>query len=101
MKTSFLSSFLLSAVIAAGPVGAKDTPPVSDGDLELAHRLENAFEKVAAQTSESVVVISTKTKFSAKADTGDEEGDGSEQFKGTPFEYFFRRHHGPMQQQPP
>ena len=90
MKTTFL----LVALLAASPTWAKDTAPLTDGDLELAHRLESAFEKVAAQASEPVVVISTKTKFEAKLNEDEDGGGGGmEQFKGTPFEYFFR-HHG-------
>jgi serine protease Do len=100
MKTSLLSSLIFAAAIVTGPVWAKESPPVTNGDLELAHRLENAFVKVAAQTSESVVVISTKTKASVRLNTDDEDGDGGmDQFKGTPFEYFFRQHR--FQMQPP
>ena len=91
MKTTLL----LIALLATGPAWAKDIAPSSDGDLELAHRLENAFVKVAAQASESVVVITSTRKPDVSADA-DEEGDPMERFKGTPFEYFFKHHRSPM-----
>lgn len=59
---------------------AQKTP---NGDLELARRLENAFVTVAAQASESVVVIRTTSKVAP-----DDEDDSDD-----PFERFFRRYH--------
>ena len=92
-----LYSLLLSAIVAVTPLWAKETAPPSNGELELAHKLENAFVKVAAQASESVVVISAKHKLAAHLESEGDE-DGMEQFKGTPFEYFFRQHKLPMPQ---
>src|ERR1043166_1451612 len=67
------------------------TAPASNGDLELARRLEGAFEKVADQTSPSVVVITTKHKIAEVSDSQDGEGeDNGQQFEGTPFEFFFK-----------
>src|SRR5882757_407969 len=94
MKTTFL----LVALLAASLTWAKDTAPSSNGDLELARRLENAFVKVAAHASESVVVITATHKFEARADS-DEEGGIPEQFRGTPLERFFRFHRMPQQEQ--
>src|SRR5712672_2438911 len=93
-----LYSILLSAIVVVIPTWAKDTAPSSNGDLELARRLENAFVSVASHASESVVVITATHKFDARAD-GDEEGGIPEQFKGTPFERFFRFHRMPQQEQ--
>jgi serine protease Do len=92
MKRGFLSSLFVAGLMVAGPCWAKETPAIANGDLELAHRLEAAFEKVAAQASESVVVISTKTKMQARLSGDEEDNGGMDQFKGTPFEYFFRQH---------
>jgi Do/DeqQ family serine protease len=66
-------------------------PAANNGDIDLARHLESAFEKVADQTSPSVVVITTKRKVGLAADSldGDDENNGR-QFEGTPFEYFFR-----------
>ena len=62
-----------------------------NGDIDLARHLESAFEKVADQTSPSVVVITTKRKVSAAAESQDgEDEDNGREFEGTPFEYFFR-----------
>jgi Do/DeqQ family serine protease len=67
------------------------TAPASNDDLELARRLEGAFEKVADQTSPSVVVITTKHKIAAISDSQDGDGeDNGQQFEGTPFEFFFK-----------
>jgi serine protease Do len=83
------SVFLASAsslCLAAAPA-----PAAADGDLELARRLEGAFEKVADQTSPSVVVITTKHKVAGAPETQDgEQEDNTEQFQGTPFEFFFK-----------
>jgi serine protease Do len=88
MKLKFL---ILAFIIPALSVFAKETAPLTNGDLDLAHRLENAFVKVASQASESVVVISAKHKVTARLD-GDSDEEMPEQFKGTPFEYFFKQH---------
>jgi serine protease Do len=67
------------------------TVPASNGDLELARRLEGAFENVADKTSPSVVVITTKRKIAAVSDSQDGDGeDNGQQFEGTPFEFFFK-----------
>jgi Do/DeqQ family serine protease len=97
----------LSLIVAASGslCLAKDTTSSSStSDIDLARHLENAFEKVAEQTSPSVVVITTKRKVGEAMDLQDGEdednGDG-QQFKGTPFEYFFRRMpHTPQLHQP-
>jgi len=79
------------------PAQAAEAAPRTDGDLDIARRLENAFEKVADQASESVVVITSVQK--AKPDASDDEDNSDNgndndgrQFRGTPWEYFFRRH---------
>ena len=87
-----MKSLIFVLLISAVPLWAKDTAPLANGDLELAHRLENAFVKVASQASESVVVINTTQKHDVRGE-GDEENNPFEQFKGTPFERFFR-HYG-------
>src|SRR5213593_295663 len=88
MKSKLLA---LAVLIPIATVLARETAPPINGDLDLAHRLETAFEKVAAQASESVVVISAKHKIIARSES-DGDDDDMEQFKGTPFEYFFRQH---------
>ncbi len=95
MKTTFL----LVALLAASPTWAKDTALLSNGDLDLARRLENAFVSVASHASESVVVITATRKQNARVG-GDDEVNPFEQFKGTPFEYFFKHHRVPMPEQP-
>jgi serine protease Do len=75
---------------------AEATPAASNGDLDIARHLEGAFEKVADQTSPSVVVITTKHKIAGIPDSKDgEQEDNGQQFDGTPFEFFFR--HMPQQ----
>jgi len=65
----------------------------SNSDIDLARHLENAFEKVADQTSPSVVVITSHRKASEAPESPDgEDGENGQQFKGTPFEFFFRGH---------
>jgi serine protease Do len=88
-----------TALIAAAPVWAKETAPLSNGDLDLARRLESAFVKVAAQASEPVVVITATHKVDPRTE-GDEEANPFEQFKGTPFERFFRFHRFQVPQEP-
>jgi Do/DeqQ family serine protease len=73
---------LFGLLLLAAPVGLAQKP--LNGDLDLARRLENAFVTVAAQASESVVVIRTKATVAPERD--DESDD--------PFERFFRRYHG-------
>jgi serine protease Do len=92
-----LKSLLIVALIATTPVWAKENAPLANSDLDLAHHLENAFVKVAAQASESVVVISAKHKATDRLESDGDE-DGMEQFRGTPFEYFFRQHRLPIPQ---
>jgi len=94
----------LSLVMATGSfclaeATAATVAPGSNGDIELARRLEGAFERVADQTSPSVVVITTKHKSGGATgpQDGDDENNG-QQFNGTPFEFFFR--HMPQQHQP-
>ena len=79
--------------------GATPASSSSNGDIDLARRLESAFERVADQTSPSVVVITTKHKESSTSDApGGDDGENGQQFKGTPFEFFFR--HMPQQDMP-
>jgi serine protease Do len=68
------------------------TPSTSNkGDLDLARHLENAFESVADQTSPSVVVITCQRKVGgAEEQSEGEDGENSQQFQGTPFEFFFK-----------
>ena len=85
-------------LVVASPIFGKETAPAAgNGDLEIAHRLEAAFEKVADQASESVVVIITSRKAGSKRD---DDGDQAapNPFEGTPFERFFRR--GPQTPEP-
>ncbi len=75
--------------------------PASNGDIDLARHLESAFERVADQTSPSVVVITTKHKAPAESESqgGDDQENGQgQQFQGSPFEFFFR--HMPQQHEP-
>jgi Do/DeqQ family serine protease len=77
---------------------AKESAPVADGDLELAHRLQNAFMKVADQASESVVVITSKRRLTGKEAAEEDSSDEQlRQFEGTPFEFFFRNRQLPPQ----
>jgi len=63
-----------------------------NSDLDLARRLESAFERVADQASPAVVVIKTVRKISVSAESQDDNGDdNNQQFEGTPFEFFFRQ----------
>ena len=66
--------------------------PASNGDIDLARRLEGAFERVAEQASPSVVVITTKHKAPTVSESqGGEDQENGQQFEGSPFEIFFRR----------
>jgi Do/DeqQ family serine protease len=92
-------------VVAAAAVSSSSfaaaTPASSsfNSDLDLARHLEGAFERVADQTSPSVVVITTKHKEISTSDSsGGDDGENGQQFKGTPFEFFF--HHMPQQEIP-
>ncbi len=96
-------SFLL---IACSGSWGKDALPSADGNLEIARKLESAFEKVADQASESVVVITVTQRIVGQADADEDNsdnGDGNDnnnnnndrgggQNGGSPFEYFFHRH---------
>jgi Do/DeqQ family serine protease len=86
----------LAVVLAAASPSlfAAATPAAtSNGDLDLARHLQNAFENVADQTSPSVVVITSHRKGSDAVESPDgEDGDNGQQFKGTPFEFFFKGH---------
>jgi serine protease Do len=90
-------SLVLAASYSACRAEAATTP-AANSDVDLARHLEGAFEKVADETSPSVVVITTKHKPAANSESqdGDEEDNG-QQFNGTPFEFFFR--HMPEQKQ--
>ena len=83
----FLAAFCPVRVSAAArPAQAPN------GDIELARRLESAFEKVAEQASPAVVVIKTVRKMGVAVESQDDNGDDNgQQFEGTPFEYFFRQ----------
>ncbi|HXI84795.1 MAG TPA: trypsin-like peptidase domain-containing protein [Verrucomicrobiae bacterium] len=81
----FLTAASPALYAAATPAAA------SNGDIDLARRLESAFEKVADQMSPSVVVITTSSKIGGAAEsTEGDDGDNSQQFEGTPFEFFFK-----------
>jgi serine protease Do len=87
---SFCTTWLALLGWAVAPVGAKQSPALADGELGLARKLESAFERVAENASESVVVITCTKKGSAQLAVADAD-DGSEQFDGSPFEYFFKQ----------
>lgn len=94
MKASHLAILVTMAIATLGipgslPAFAKEPAALANSDLDLARHLESAFEKVADQASPSVVVITTKRTISGVSDSQD--GDNSQQFEGTPFEYFFRQ----------
>jgi serine protease Do len=91
--TRWFAIGLALVLTVAGPALYAATTPAttSNSDLDLARHLENAFEKVADQTSPSVVVITSERKASDAAEAPEgEEGENSQQFQGTPFEFFFR-----------
>ncbi len=92
------SLILAASLPASFAEGA--TTPASNGDIDLARHLEGAFERVAEQTSPSVVVITTKHKAAEPESQGgeDEENGPGQQFQGSPFEFFFR--HMPQQHEP-
>ena len=96
-------SVVACALLVGPPAQAAGIAPHADGDLDIARRLESAFEKVADQASESVVIITSvqKEKPDAtddEADSDDENGNDGRQFRGTPWEYFFRRYGLPKPQ---
>jgi Do/DeqQ family serine protease len=83
-----LAVFLMAACPALYAAAAA---PTSNSDIDLARHLENAFERVADQTSPSVVVIRSESKIGGIAEsTEGDEGDNGQQFQGTPFEFFFK-----------
>jgi Do/DeqQ family serine protease len=91
--TRWFSVGLALLLTAAGPALYAATAPAatSNSDLDLARHLENAFEKVADQTSPSVVVITSHRKAGGAEESAEgEDGDNSQQFQGTPFEFFFK-----------
>jgi serine protease Do len=88
LKISLLAGSLMAMGMLPTGVAAATAP--ANGDVELARRLESAFVKVADQASQSVVVISTTRRLTARSESTDAE-DGAEDFEGTPFEFFFRR----------
>ena len=95
MKASWLATFLATTIAAISSTATaastnKATAP-ADGDLDLARRLESTFEKVADQASPSVVVITTRRTIGGGSDSQDGEEENSQQFDGTPFEFFFRQ----------
>ena len=89
----------MAASLPACLAGGAATP-ASNGDIDLARHLEGAFERVADQTSPSVVVITTKHKAAEPESQGGEDGENGQgqQFEGSPFEFFFR--HMPQQHEP-
>jgi Do/DeqQ family serine protease len=90
-------SLILAASLPA--FAASAAMPPSNGDIDLARRLEGAFERVAEQASPSVVVITTKHKAAAESESqGGEDQENGQQFEGSPFEFFFR--HMPQQHEP-
>ena len=92
LKTQLVASaFALSLIVPTGAWAKQSSTAPRDGDLELARKLESAFEKVAEQASESVVVITCTKKAMARFESNDEDEDLPKQFEGTPFEYFFRQ----------
>ena len=86
-----LTTGLILALWAASPLWAKESSSPADGDLELAHRLQSVFMKVADQASESVVVITAKRRIAAGESEDDSNDEDLRQFEGTPWERFFRR----------
>lgn len=92
-------SLILAASLPACLAEGAATP-ASNGDIDLARHLEGAFERVAEQTSPSVVVITTKHKAAEPESQGGEDGENGQgqQFEGSPFEFFFR--HMPQQHEP-
>jgi Do/DeqQ family serine protease len=90
----FAIGLALILTVAGPALYAATTPAAaSSSDLDLARHLQNAFENVADQTSPSVVVITSHRKANEAPESSDgEDGDNSQQFKGTPFEFFFRGH---------
>ena len=82
----------LAAFCPAGLSAATARSQASNSDIELARRLEGAFERVADQVSPAVVVIKTVRKIGVSVESqGDDGDDNGQQFQGTPFEYFFRQ----------
>jgi Do/DeqQ family serine protease len=103
MKYFLVRSVLFASAVVLAPnfapsLPAKETALPGNGDLDLARRLESAFEKVAEHASESVVVITAARKARVSNDEGDESPN---QFDGTPFEFFFRRHGLPAPEREP
>jgi serine protease Do len=78
--------------MATTGVHAVEADQKTNGDLDLARRLENAFVKVAEEASQSVVVITSTHNQPGMANMT-EEVPG--EFEGTPFEFFFRGEGGP------
>jgi serine protease Do len=91
MKMLALAICLAVAAPLTSSVFGKESVAASNNDLNLARRLESAFEKVAEQASPSVVVITTKRTIGGNLNSSDGDDDNSQQFEGTPFEYFFRQ----------
>jgi Do/DeqQ family serine protease len=96
MKALHLAILVTIVVVALGapgpaPVFAKESATSANGDLDLARRLESAFEKVADQASPSVVVITTRRTIGGVSNSQDGDNDNGQQFEGTPFEFFFRQ----------
>ena len=85
-------AFCLTAFSPVCLSAATARSQASNSDLELARRLESAFERVADQASPAVVVIKTERKIGVSVESQDDNGDDNgQQFKGTPFEFFFRQ----------
>jgi serine protease Do len=101
VRMNTLKIFLMGVALAiATPVMADPLPAdkSTDPDLDLVRRLENAFVRVAAEASQSVVVITTTRTASARARATPPSQEEGEEFEGTPFEFFFRRHGLPVPQ---
>jgi serine protease Do len=84
--------WIVGWTMATTGVHAVEADQKTNGDLDLARRLENAFVKVAEEASQSVVVITSTHNQPGMANMT-EEVPG--EFEGTPFEFFFRGEGGP------
>jgi serine protease Do len=84
--------WIVGWTMATTGVHALEADQKTNGDLDLARRLENAFVKVAEEASQSVVVITSTHNQPGMANMT-EEVPG--EFEGTPFEFFFRGEGGP------
>jgi Do/DeqQ family serine protease len=109
-RITFVIVIVLFGAMAAPRTWAKDDAATTDGNLDIARKLESAFEKVADQASESVVIITVTQKVNGQADVndGDEDNGGDQNNNNnnnngggqddSPFKYFFPHHGAPAPQ---